>query len=131
MQLDMIDIPTSSLTVLISLTQYGNQEANKGTDLGAHFIPILQYNMWLLVGLGVGGLEMNINSTELFEDLFLFFKLYACVHVCIEICAYTCKCPWNTEEGVRSAGIGVTVLGTKPLEKHPHALTGRGIFPVS
>lgn len=79
--------------------------------------------------MGVGKLETNINGTDLFKDL--FFKLYACVHVCIEICAYARKCPWNTEERVRSAGIEVTMPGTKPLEKHHHALTGRGIFPVS
>ena len=34
------------------------------------------------------------------------------------------QCPWRTEEGIRSPGVGVAgsceraVLGTKPLEKH-------------
>lgn len=52
MQLEVIDIPTSSLTIPIRLTQYGNQEASVGTDLGAGFIQILQYNV---VNGGVGG----------------------------------------------------------------------------
>lgn len=56
MQLETIDIPTSLLTALINPTQYSNQEANKGADLGAHFFQILQYNV-VIGGVGRRGVR--------------------------------------------------------------------------